>query len=151
MSKKLTPDDIVGHRLHQILQTYELLEEEVDFALNYFILDSGIAFLLPASCDAAFESSKVPISAEPICHPRLSKALNSTIARVAYRSGAEPWESDTVCLQMETGVWLHQETAAPQGVGGAGLLIEEVCLFESVTDYWDRRQPIILPPPSPSP
>jgi hypothetical protein len=45
-----------------------------------------------------------------------------------------------VCVQMESGVWVGQVTDAPQGTGGAGLLVEETCFFENPVDYWDDRR-----------
>lgn len=137
MGRYLGQHEIIGQRIARILQDYQLLDESVDFALNYFILESGLIFRLPSFCDCKFEIAEVPNTAEEVSHPRLHKVINAKISSVCCEEGAKDWEVDKVCLRMESGVWVGQVTDAPQGTGAAGMLIEDACFFDRPVDFWD--------------
>jgi hypothetical protein len=87
--KTLAAGDIIGQRLIQFFQTYELLEGDVDFALNYFVLESGLVFRLPCCCHCKFDVEEVPITAEEVCHPLMHRVVNTRIARVCYERDAD--------------------------------------------------------------
>jgi hypothetical protein len=138
MSNELKREDIIGHHLRGIVQHYESLDAEFAFALNYFLLDTGVAFRLPAFDAREFEAAEIPSTAEEIHHPLLHRALHARITRVCIARDAKEWEADVVAMQVESGLWIGQLTDAALGAGGPGVVFEESCFLDDPVDFWSR-------------
>ena len=61
---QLQKHHIIGQKLVRILQHYEVLDDWIHFTQNYFVLDSGITFILPFNAEAEFTAIDVPNEAK---------------------------------------------------------------------------------------
>ena len=122
---KLQRHDIIGKKLTRILQTSEVMDGWIHFSSHYFVLDSGISFYFPVNLESGFVSTQVPQNAEEIIHSRLNEAIGSKIENVYRPKDDEYFEPDEVIILLNTGLWLWQQSSAPDGVHlGIGIYIE---------------------------
>lgn len=141
---QLQKHDIIGQKLVQILQSYEVLDGWIHFAQNYFVLDSGIAFTFPFNVETEFTSTDVPDDAKKIFHPALNKALGSTIDGLYRPKNDDDFsEPDTILLHLDSGLWIWQFSSAPEGAHGiVGVSIEpDAPEYEmEMVDYWNADE-----------
>ena len=139
----LNRDDIIGTRIDRVMQTYELLDGWIDFIDTFFVLGSGVSFRLPSGPESGFEHVQVPPSASPMEHPLFLDVKRSRIAEVYRPRNVDEWYPDSVWVQMQSGLWVGQESSAPHGTGGAGvyILTQRPADLESYVPFWKTWGP----------
>ena len=140
---KLHSHDVIGKKLVRILQASEVIDEWIHFVSHYFVLNSGITFSFPVDLGTGFVSTQVPENAEQITHSLLSKVIGSKIQNV-YRPKQDIYfEPDEIIIHLDSGLWLWQESSAPEGVNHcAGVYIEPNKPnndFEMI-EYWNINE-----------
>ena len=135
-------NDMIGRRLMSILAVGKVDDEGMDFCDCVMVLDSGLAFRLPAFPDEPFRPEEPLAGATPIVHPRMRDVLGATVvAMLRPRSDDDLWPG-SVALGLSTGTWLTHVTAAPHGVGGVGIFFADEATMDHswYVDFWDRTE-----------
>ena len=150
INRSISKADIVGARVVEIHETYELLDGGLDCRTIYFTVDRGFTFVAPVA-GMAWTSVELPKDAKRLEDEvviegfevkrgwfgltrfvRLPSTTNDTVKQIKQRTIAgvycEPFDEELGChypgdgiIVFDDGAQASNTVVAPQGTGSAGL------------------------------
>lgn len=121
--RDLGRDEIVGHRIVQILQFFEQGEGVCNFAFTFYCLDSGVVFTLPDPSAGEIGANKPPAATKPAKHPCLDQVLGQVIQEVCRPIAKSNLPDDCTYLVLGNGYVITDVIGSPEGIADEGLWV----------------------------
>lgn len=139
-SKILTRRDILGARIQEIYQTYEMLDGWLDCTQTYFALDRGQMIIHTPWVGQVWSSEELPTSARIVEHQSVQSIKGKAIVGVYcdLSEGKVERHPSSIKFLLDDGRWLWTCDVAPHGVGGAGLFVDEPNIHnvDQMMEFW---------------
>lgn len=119
----LKRDNIVRHRLIEIVGHFELGEGACDFAHTFYRLDSGAAFTLPGPWADTIGATEPPPEAKPIQHSLMEQLLGQEIVEVYRAAPDSDLSDDSPYVLLRNGYIFTDIMGSPKGISDEGLWV----------------------------
>ena len=136
---ELGRNDVIGHKITDILQSDRTIEDDMEWVTTYYCLDSGAILFLPDEDAGGFIAAEPDTNCTSQNYRQLKPVLGRLIANVVRVGPQCDYYHDRPYLILDNGYAVTDVMGYPVGPGYAGLHIygPDDCELSKMIDFFD--------------
>lgn len=144
--RRLEQAELIGHCIKEIRQVSRTDQNGLDWAVTFYVLDSGLCFPLPNADAGGLAVEEPPAEAEVFYNSAMQVILGKPIVDVL--KDEDECAHERLFLLLEDSTLVTDEMAAPHGTGSAGVYIYPPGEFDRapLVPFWPADNGALLDP-----